>query len=78
MLKKSIAYSNLRVFLTFCTHSWMPLEPNLMEVTWSAKEFRAVAYVRTQFFNGLWVITNFCNDTPIKASYNNILFRTDI
>jgi hypothetical protein len=50
MLKKLIAYSDLMVFLTFHTRGLTPLEPNLTEVVWRAKEFRAVAPVRTQLF----------------------------
>ena len=50
MLEKLIAYLDLMVFLTFCTRSLTPLEPNLTEVALGAKEFRAVAPVRTQLF----------------------------
>ena len=50
MLKKLIAYLDTRVFLTFYAHSLTPLEPNLTEVAWRAKEFTAVAPVRTQLF----------------------------
>jgi hypothetical protein len=46
-----------------------PLEPNLTEVAWRAKEFRAVAPIRTQLFIGLWVITNFYNGTQVKTSF---------
>jgi hypothetical protein len=63
MLKKLIAYLDLRVYLTFYARSLTPLEPNLTEVAWREKEFRAVAPIRTQLFNGLWVITNFYNGT---------------
>jgi len=68
MLKKIITYSNLRVFLTFYARGLTSLELNLTEVACRAKEFRAVALMRTQLFNGLWVITNFYNGTQIKAS----------
>ena len=46
--KNLIAGSDQRVFLTFHTCSLTPLEPNLTEVAWRAKEFRAVAPMRTQ------------------------------
>ena len=71
MLKKLIANLDPRVFLTFHTRSLTPLEPNLTEVAWRAKKFRAVAHVKTQLFNDLWVITNFYNDTQVKASFYN-------
>jgi hypothetical protein len=38
MLKKLIAYLDLRVFLTFHTCSLTPLEPNLTVVAWRAKK----------------------------------------
>ena len=57
MLKKLIAYLDLRVFSTIHTRSLTPLEPNMTEVAWRAKEFRAVTPVRTRFFNDLWIIT---------------------
>jgi hypothetical protein len=40
----------MRVFLTFYTRGLTPLELNLKEVTWRAKEFRVVAPIRTELF----------------------------
>ena len=43
MSKKLIAYLDLRVFWIFHNRGLTPLEPNLTEVAWRAKEFTAVA-----------------------------------
>ena len=39
MLKKLMAYLDIRVFLTFYTCSLISLESNLTEVAWKTKEF---------------------------------------
>jgi len=61
--RKIITYLGLMVFLTFHTRGLTPLELNLTEVARREKEFRIVAPMRTQLFNGLLVIINFYNGT---------------
>jgi hypothetical protein len=58
MLKKFIAYLDLRVFSIFHTCSLTPLEPNLTAVAWKAtKKIRAVALKSAELFQ--WLIRSF-------------------